>query len=61
MERSIRPDMALVLETTRQVVLLEFTVPWEDQMEEDFKSKRGKSEGLQTRGWRAQWESIEVE
>lgn len=28
------PDMVLVSETTRQVVLLELTVPWKDRMEE---------------------------
>lgn len=38
--------MVLVLETTRQVVLLVLTVPWENRMEEAFERKRAKYEGL---------------
>ncbi len=34
--------MALLLETSRQVVILELTVTWEDQMEEVTERKRGK-------------------
>ncbi|XP_075343502.1 uncharacterized protein LOC142401936 [Odontesthes bonariensis] len=61
---TLRPDMVLVLETTRQVVLLELTVPWEDRIEEAFERKRAKYEELtsecQSRGWRTQCNPIEV-
>ena len=33
---TLRPDMVLMSETSRPVVLLELTVPWEDQMEEAY-------------------------
>lgn len=38
--------MVLVSETTRQLVMLELTVPWEDQMEEAFQRKRANYEEL---------------
>lgn len=38
--------MVLVSETTRQVVLLELTVLWEDRMEEAFERKRAKHNDL---------------
>lgn len=45
------------------VVLLELTVPWEDQMEEAFERKRAKYEQLvgdcQSREWRIRSEPIE--
>ena len=60
---TLRPDMVLVSETTRQVVLLELTVPWEDRMEEAFERKRAKYEELagecQNRGWRTRCNPIE--
>ncbi|XP_049897834.1 uncharacterized protein LOC126388657 [Epinephelus moara] len=61
---TLRPDMVLVSETTKQVVLLELTVPWEDRMEEAFERKRAKFEELagecRSRGWRARCNPIEV-
>lgn len=36
----LRPDMVLMSQISRQVVLLELTVPWEDRMEEVYKRKR---------------------
>ncbi|XP_072560565.1 uncharacterized protein [Paramormyrops kingsleyae] len=33
---TLRPDMVLTSESTKQVVLLELTVPWEDRIEEAF-------------------------
>lgn len=54
---TLRPDMVLMSET-RQVVLLELTVPWEDWMEEPFERKRAKYEGLavecRSKVWRTQ-------
>lgn len=38
--------MVLMSETTWQVVLLELTVPWEDQMEETYERERAKFEEL---------------
>lgn len=43
---TLRPDMVLVSETTKQVVMLELTVPWEDRMEKAFEKKRAKYEEL---------------
>lgn len=31
---SLRPDIILLCESARQVIMLELTVPWEDRMEE---------------------------
>lgn len=60
----LRPDIVLVSEITRQVALLELTVPWEDRMEEAFERKRAKYEELsgecQSRGWRTRCNPIEV-
>lgn len=53
-----------MLEARRQVVLLELTVQWEDQMEEAFERKRAKFEELvgeyRSGGWRTLCNSIEV-
>lgn len=53
---TLKPDIVLVSETTRQVVLLEVTVPWEDWMKEAFERKKAKYEELagecRSRGWR---------
>ncbi|XP_073731592.1 uncharacterized protein [Misgurnus anguillicaudatus] len=61
---TLRPDIVLVSEKTRQVVLLELTVPWEDRMEEAFERKRAKYEELaaerRSRGWRTRCYPIEV-
>ncbi|XDV14344.1 hypothetical protein PO909_014615 [Leuciscus waleckii] len=61
---TLRPDIVLVSEKTRQVVLLELTVPWEDRMEEAFERKRAKYEELagecRSRGWRTRCNPIEV-
>ena len=61
---TLRPDMVLVSETTRQVVLLELTVPWEDRIEEAFERKRAKYEELagecRSRGWTTRCNPIEV-
>lgn len=42
---SLRPDVVLThitSESTKQVILVELTVPWEDQMEEANKRMRAK-------------------
>ncbi|XP_051969484.1 LOW QUALITY PROTEIN: uncharacterized protein LOC127634119 [Xyrauchen texanus] len=61
---SLRPDVVLLSESTKQVVLLELTVPWEDRLEEAFERKLTKYEGLVSEcrqaGWRARCLPIEV-
>jgi len=41
-QTSLRPDTILVSEATRQLVLLELTVPWEERMGEAQERKRAK-------------------
>ncbi|XP_035688709.1 LOW QUALITY PROTEIN: uncharacterized protein LOC118424272 [Branchiostoma floridae] len=61
---SLRPDMVLVSESTRQVVLLELTVPWEERISEANERKRAKYAELvvqsQSNGWRARCVPVEV-
>ncbi len=61
---TLRPDVVLLSESTKQVVLLELTVPWEDRLEEAFERKLAKYEGLVSEcrqaGWRARCLPIEV-
>ena len=45
---SLRPDMVLTSESTKQVVLVELTVPWEDRIEEANERKRAKYAELVT-------------
>ncbi|XP_062916611.1 uncharacterized protein LOC134352920 [Mobula hypostoma] len=62
---TLRPDIVLVSESTKQVqVVLEMTVPWEDSLEEDFERKLSKYAGLvsncQQAGWRARCLPVQV-
>lgn len=61
---SLRPDNVLVSEATRNLVMLELTVPWEDRMEEAFERKRVKYDGLvsncHNQGWKARCLPVEV-
>ncbi|KAK0144687.1 hypothetical protein N1851_016943 [Merluccius polli] len=61
---TLRPDLVLLSESTRQVVLLELTVPWEDRMEEVFERKRAKYEELvrecRRNSWKTRCNPIEV-
>ncbi len=54
----------LLSELSRQVVLLELTVPWEDRIEEAFERKRAKYEELvgecRSRGWKARCNPVKV-
>lgn len=45
-QSKLRTDIILVSEATKQLVLLELTVPWEDRMEE-AQRERGRS----SRSW----------
>ncbi|KAJ8008616.1 hypothetical protein DPEC_G00106730 [Dallia pectoralis] len=61
---SLRPDMLLISETSKQIILLELTVPWEDRIEEANERKGAKYaelvEECRNNGWRARCEPIEV-
>ncbi len=54
---TLRPDMVLMSEVTKQVVLLELTVPWEEWMEEAQERKKAKYAALvaecRENGWKA--------
>ena len=45
---TLRPDIVLVSESTKQAVLVELTVLWEDHMDEAFERKLSKYAGLVT-------------
>lgn len=61
---SLRPDMVITSESTRQVVIVELTVPWEDRLEEANERKRAKYaelvEECRSGGWKARSEPVEV-
>ena len=54
--KRLRPDILLLSKTTKQLVLLELTVPREERMEEAHERKRVKYQPLigegQQRGWK---------
>ena len=43
---TLRPDILLVSEITKNIAIMELTVPWEDHLGEAHKRKRTKSEHL---------------
>ena len=49
--------LVLMSESTRQVILLELSVHWEDRMEEVFVRKRAKYEELAGESWRNGWKT----
>ncbi|VDI83021.1 Hypothetical predicted protein [Mytilus galloprovincialis] len=61
---SLRPDIVIWSQGTRQAVLLELTVPWEDRIEEAYERKMAKYQQLvedcKQRGWRTWCMAIEV-
>ena len=61
---SRRPDVVLWSRSTKQVVLLELTVPWEERMEEAYERKLGKYQQLveecQGNGWKPRCLPVEV-
>ncbi|XP_053176235.1 uncharacterized protein LOC128359949 [Scomber japonicus] len=64
LKTSLRPDIVLQSESSKQVIMLELTVPWEERMEEASGRKREKYaelvEDCRNRGWRARCLPIEV-
>ena len=61
---TLRPDMALTSESSKQVVLVELTIPWEDWIEVAYEWKKEKYlelvEACRLNCWRASCESIKV-
>ncbi|KAI8519123.1 hypothetical protein Bbelb_023800 [Branchiostoma belcheri] len=61
---SLRPDVVLWSDSTKQVIMLELTVPWESRIVEAHERKRAKYTELvidsQKRGWRARCAPVEV-
>ncbi|XP_041934289.1 LOW QUALITY PROTEIN: uncharacterized protein LOC121697073, partial [Alosa sapidissima] len=60
----LRPDMIIVSDSTKQLIILELTVPWEERMEEANERKRAKYQELveecRSQGWRTYCEALEV-
>lgn len=60
----LRPDMIIVSDSTKQLIILELTVPWEERMEEANERKRAKYQELveecRSRGWKTYCEPLEV-
>ncbi|KAK0134731.1 Retrovirus-related Pol polyprotein from type-2 retrotransposable element R2DM [Merluccius polli] len=61
---TLRPDIVLVSEATKSIIMLELTVPWEERMEEAFERKREKYDSLESnchsQGWKARCLPVEV-
>lgn len=49
------PDIALVSETTMQVVLLELTGPWEEQVDKARERRKSKHDKLENEYQRRRW------
>ena len=43
---TLRPNILLVSESTKNIIIMELTVPWEDRLEEAHERKRTKYEHL---------------
>ncbi len=60
----LRPDIVIWSGATRQVILGELSVPWEENMEELHERKRGKYSELEAecreKGWRVSCQPFEV-
>ncbi|TWW59865.1 hypothetical protein D4764_06G0013950 [Takifugu flavidus] len=61
---SLRPDMIIISEASKHLIMLELTVPWEERVEEANERKHAKYQELveecRGRGWRTFYEPIEV-
>ena len=63
-DTNLRPDMIITSESTKLIVLVELTVPWEDRIDEAHELKRAKYEPIlsdaQRNGWTTHNFPIEV-
>ena len=61
---NLRPDIMLWSRSSRQVILVELTVPWETRLEEAHERKMGKYQELvaeiQENNWRTWYFPVEV-
>ena len=61
---TLRPDIVIFSNSTKQVVLCELTVPWEENIEEAFERKMAKYQELvescRSRKWRASCCPVEI-
>jgi len=59
-----RPDSVLRARNSKQLVMIELTVPWEERIEEAYKRKKFKYQELvrecQEKGWRTWCLPVEV-
>lgn len=64
-QSKLRPDIIVVSEATKQLILLELTVPWEERIEEAQERKREKYQKLvedcQRNGWRTRCMPVGIE
>lgn len=63
-QTSLRPDIILDSEATKQLIPLDLTVPWEERMEEAQARKRAKYQELvedcRRNGWRTTCMPVEM-
>ncbi|XP_049336392.1 uncharacterized protein LOC125802421 [Astyanax mexicanus] len=61
---TLRPDMIMTSQSSKQLIILELTVPWEENIEEANERKRAKYQELVEEcrggGWKTFYEPIEV-
>ncbi|CAM4610300.1 unnamed protein product [Leuciscus chuanchicus] len=60
----LHPDMIIVSDSTKQLILLELTVPWEERMDEANERERAKyqelAEECRRQGWHTRGERLEA-
>lgn len=54
---SLRPDIVLWSQDSKQVVLVELTIPWEERMKEAHKRKLGKYQPLILKSQQKRWKA----
>ena len=63
-QTNLRPDIVLTSESTKCMVLIELTVPWEDRIDESNELKRAKYENIlleaRLKGWTTYCYPVEV-
>ena len=63
-DTNLRPDIVVTSESTKCIILIELTVPWEDRMDESHELKRAKYENIlleaRLKGWTTHCYPIEV-
>ena len=61
---NLRPDIVITSDTTKTVIVIELTVPWEERLEEAHELKKAKYEDLlaeaKRKGWHTYCFPVEV-